>query len=681
LLVLAVSVSVAQCGIGDLVSPGEGDRVALSAGTVAMSAAVGSRALMTQTVQVVSESGRTVTWTAQASRGSRWLSLNPADGTVPSTITVRFDPTDLSVGVFHDTLLFATGGNDGAPTPLPVEFTITDCELREFTPGEEMAESLSDADCESPNRPGHFAQVYRFEGLAGDSVTVVMRSADVDGFVILAAATEVPAPSATAGSLAAPSDVSRDPRLPGGAPSSGTVDLTRPARFRLLDTIAARIQAEPVAEADGCEEEGTDACLINVLLPEDGTYIVEATTATAGETGDYTLEIAGPRDPFDAGLLRQFQTDGVTPVLEGGNVSGTEVLLTALVTDLDEFDSLLVEVEVETVGVAFDDMPTASGSLVGNGDTASVLVIGLVDDTEYHWQARAMDHTGRAGPWVSFGANTDPDGADFRTVVSDLPREPTGLDQLLSNGTSIGVGGITTESTVDFRATLSDPDGDNVQLQVELRPVGEDFAGTPDAIASSAPFASGTTVRLRVPVSDRTDYHWRARAVDANGLEGPWVAFGGNADTPLPAEIDYSVLIPDAPDAPTGLMQLRSDATTAIGVGETIDENTVVFTGTVSDPDPGDLVRLIIEVRPIGVAFIGIPTAQSAPVSSGSAPTITLGGLLDDTAYHWRAQTRDETGSVGSPWVRRSRDAAGLHRPASGFRWGGRHFQRPGLSP
>jgi adhesin/invasin len=416
--------------------------------------------------------------------------------------------------------------------------------------------------------------------------------------------------------------------------------------------IAARIQAEPVAEADGCEEEGTDACLINVLLPEDGTYIVEATTATPGETGDYTLEIAGPRDPFGAGLLRQFQTDGVTPVLEGGNVSGMEVLITALVTDLDEFDSLLVEVEVKPVGVAFDSTGTATGSsLVANGDTASVLVGGLVDDTEYHWRARAVDYTGRAGPWVSFGSNTDPDDADFRTVVSDLPRAPTGLDQLLSNGTSIAVGGITSESIVDFRATVSDPDGDNVQLQVELRPVGEDFAGTPDAIASSAPFASGTTITLPVPVSDRTDYHWRARAVDANGLEGPWVAFGGNADSPLPAEIDFSVLIPDAPDAPTGLTQLRSDAITAIGVGETTDENIVVFSATVTDPDPGDLVLLVIEVLPIGEAFTGNTIIQSPLVPSGSAPTIARGGLLDDTAYHWRAQARDESGLAVSPWV------------------------------
>ena len=76
MLILAVSLSVARCGIGDLVSPGEGDRVALSVGSVAMSAAVGSRAVQTATVQVVSESGRTVTWTAQKARASGWLGLS-----------------------------------------------------------------------------------------------------------------------------------------------------------------------------------------------------------------------------------------------------------------------------------------------------------------------------------------------------------------------------------------------------------------------------------------------------------------------------------------------------------------------------------------------------------------------------------------------------------------------------
>jgi hypothetical protein len=667
-VVIAAAVSVARCGIDDLVSPGEGDRVALSMNAVANSAAVGSRAVRTASVQVVSVSGRTVTWTARKANGSPWLSLSASNGTVPSTITVSLDPTDLTVGVFQDTILFATGGNSGAPASLPVEFTVTECELRAFTAGEQIAGSLGDSDCEAPNRTGRFAQVYRFDGTAGDSVTVVMRSAAFDGYVVLATAEEAvtAAPSGTLtddDGLAVP-EMPEEPRAVQDALPGMAVDLTRSGRFRLSDSVrvprpisrrvatapelaAARIGATPLAESDHCQGVSGDACLVNVLLPEDGTYIVEATTANAGETGAYTLTISGPRAPNGPTLLRQFQQDSIIPVLEGGSISGTELVLKALVTDPDEFDSLLIEVEVLPVGSVFGDTATASGAFVANGDTAAVVVAGLVDDMQYHWQGRVLDETGRDGPWMSFGTNSDPDDTDFRTVVSDLPNAPTGLEQLRTDDTALAVGESTTESTVDFRATISDPDNDNVQLQVELRPVGTAFTGSPDAISSSALFASGTTVRLRVPVSDRTDYHWRTRAVDNNGLEGPWVSFGGNSED----EIDFSVLIPGAPDVPTGLLQLRSDATTEIAVGETIDENTVVFTGTVSDPDPGDLVRFVLEVRPVDSTFTGIPTAQSPPVSSGTAASITIGGLPDDTQFHWRAQARDESGSVASGWV------------------------------
>src|SRR3989449_11219873 len=39
------------------------------------------------------------------------------------------------------------------------------------------------------------------------------------------------------------------------------------------------------------------------------------------------------------------------------------------------------------------------------------------DNVSYHWQARAVDQTGRAGPWVAFGGNAET-AADFRVAVT-----------------------------------------------------------------------------------------------------------------------------------------------------------------------------------------------------------------------------------------------------------------------
>src|SRR2546430_11742392 len=56
-----------------------------------------------------------------------------------------------------------------------------------------------------------------------------------------------------------------------------------------------------------------------------------------------------------------------------------------------------------------------SGAAVANGGVATATAVGLSDSTSYHWQARAVDQTARAGPWVPFGDNTSP---DFRVAVA-----------------------------------------------------------------------------------------------------------------------------------------------------------------------------------------------------------------------------------------------------------------------
>lgn len=88
------------------------------------------------------------------------------------------------------------------------------------------------------------------------------------------------------------------------------------------------------------------------------------------------------------------------------------------------------------------------------------------------------------------------DGGTAGFVVIDVngnpPNTPTGIDQYRSDGaTVIPEGGTTPESTVVFRGTVSDPDGDDVQLEIELRQMSEAFTDepTPETLPHASPLA------------------------------------------------------------------------------------------------------------------------------------------------------------------------------------------------
>src|SRR5712692_6994952 len=81
-----------------------------------------------------------------------------------------------------------------------------------------------------------------------------------------------------------------------------------------------------------------------------------------------------------------------------------------------------------------------------------------------------------------------------------------------------------------------------------------------------------------------------------------------SAGTGQTGRFDLSVTRPHQPAAPTGLAQLHTDSTSAIPLGGSTEQATVVLRGVLDDPDPGDSLRLEVEVRPMGTTFTGTPT-------------------------------------------------------------------------
>ncbi len=520
------------------------------------------------------------------------------------------------------------------------------------------------SDC--PVNPGHVCLRYVFLRGGGPFFTraTTLNGGETGSFTIEVTS---PRPPTAPGQLAQLEDDSST-TIPVGGAIADTVAVLRAAVDDpdIGDTLTLEVEVLPLGTAFNGTPTHTSLPVLRGAtgvvsvddLNDDVSYHWQAratdrtgrssTWVAFGGNGEGTadLEVAIPVPPDPPTSLAQLRSDSTTPIAVGAVIDEASVVLSGSVSDPDVGDSLRLEVEVRPIGTAFTDTPTDSSTFVVSGMPAPVSVGGLSDDTNYHWQARAVDAIGQASAWVAFGGNPE-SGSDFGVAVPGTPDVPSSPDQLLSDGTTpIGIGQTTGETTVVFGATLIDPDlGDQVRLEIEVRPVGTPFTDVPTV--SSGQVGSGNAVTVAVSnLTDDTDFHWQARAVDQGGNASAWVAFGSNAETAA----DFSVAIPEAPALPTGTDQLQSNATTVIPVGGTTGESTVVFRGTISDPDPGDMLRLQVEVQPVGTPFSDSPGATSGQVSSGSVATLSVTSLADDSDYHWQARTVDQSGRA-SAWI------------------------------
>jgi hypothetical protein len=136
----------------------------------------------------------------------------------------------------------------------------------------------------------------------------------------------------------------------------------------------------------------------------------------------------------------------------------------------------------------------------------------------------------------------------------------------------------------------------------------------------------------------------------APGAAKWWVRTANDAgDGPWSSRLDFTV--PNrVPGTPGGRGQRQANGVTPIGLGGTANSGTVVLLGTVTDPDANQAVRLQIEVRPLGTAFTGTVSCESALVASGTASSCAVSGLTAGTSYHWRLRAVDSLGAAGR-WV------------------------------
>src|SRR6266576_115609 len=115
--------------------------------------------------------------------------------------------------------------------------------------------------------------------------------------------------------------------------------------------------------------------------------------------------------------------------------------------------------------------------------------------------------------------------------------------------TPIPTGGSTPEPTIVVRAVVRDTTVATPRVEVEIRPVGTDFQGQPNATSAATP--RGDTALVQVSgLQDNTGYHWQAR------MEGDtaWEPYGGNPESAA----DLRVALPVA----TNHLAFTQDPTT-----------------------------------------------------------------------------------------------------------------------
>jgi len=154
----------------------------------------------------------------------------------------------------------------------------------------------------------------------------------------------------------------------------------------------------------------------------------------------------------------------------------------------------------------------------------------LANGYELTWSFRINGNWPPADNSIDFGVSAredddlesgwDYDNSNASFITNQPPHQPINLSQFKADGaTAIPVGGTTNESTVVFKGRVSDPDGDQVKLQIELRRLDEysgEFDETTGGLKESNFVESGSEAVAYAYELVNGDYHWRARTIDTD---------------------------------------------------------------------------------------------------------------------------------------------------------------------
>ena len=172
-----------------------------------------------------------------------------------------------------------------------------------------------------------------------------------------------------------------------------------------------------------------------------------------------------------------FSTMVETPI---NAVIGTTFTISARVTNNGDINGHDVKVTL--------DLPSPELTIISGSNPASLETITPGQTKVASWIVRADDIGFKSVVAYSHSYSYEEGymgispSSSINIIENSQPHQPTSLVQWDSVGaTEIPFGGITDENAVLFDGVVSDPDNNNVHLEVEVKPIGTDFTVPPPA--------------------------------------------------------------------------------------------------------------------------------------------------------------------------------------------------------
>jgi hypothetical protein len=147
-----------------------------------------------------------------------------------------------------------------------------------------------------------------------------------------------------------------------------------------------------------------------------GTVDVSGGVTENSQDGGIGTKLGPTCRPNAPTILKQFKTNETTEIGIGGITTENSIVFVSNMSDVDNADTLSLQIEVRALGTPFTGVPTNTQvsaapnprpCLTPTSDCGRIVVTGMATSTEYHWQARIRDNKGGFSAWVSFGANAE----------------------------------------------------------------------------------------------------------------------------------------------------------------------------------------------------------------------------------------------------------------------------------
>jgi hypothetical protein len=263
------------------------------------------------------------------------------------------------------------------------------------------------------------------------------------------------------------------------------------------------------------------------------TQVYYAGYATNSTGTDYTTDGSFYTEPATQASGVNFTTVNTNDMtINWTRGSGNEVIVLVKqgsAVDSDPVDGTYTDYTADPIFGSGTQLGTGNHVVyIGNG--TSVTVTNLINTTTYH--VAVYEISGAANTaGDDLGSNyllTPATGSQLTATPPNqnpnVPSNPS-FNQFKSDTTTlIEQGTYTDEGTLVFKATLSDNDGDPVQLQVEVQPVGTAFTGTANCGPGTA-VSSGSLATVTCSGISDGEYKWQAQAIDDQAATGNWLEY------------------------------------------------------------------------------------------------------------------------------------------------------------